>query len=194
MACAGLIVGCMAVLLPWAIRNHSVTGHWVLTSLWSGPSLYDGLNPQATGASDMQFFDDEKTLLRMSEYEMNQHYKARAIEFARQNPGRALELAFKKAGLFLAPVPNFIKPAGWVPVAICAGLWLLMLVTVVAGIFSRQWDAAGLLVTLGPMLLFLLVHMVFVGSVRYRLPEEFPLAVLAAMGWRWLVLSRLSGR
>ena len=34
----------------------------------------------------------------------------------------------------------------------------------------------------GPFLQFLLVHMVFVGSIRYRLPLEFPLSILAAHG------------
>ena len=50
-------------LLPWGIRNHNVTGHWVFTTLWSGPSLYDGLNPEADGSSNMEFMtrDDLST-------------------------------------------------------------------------------------------------------------------------------------
>ncbi|MCA9049790.1 MAG: glycosyltransferase family 39 protein, partial [Planctomycetaceae bacterium] len=73
--CGTLISGCLLMLLPWAVRNHGVTGQWVFTSLWSGPSLYDGLNAQATGASDMDFFDEENVMSRMTEYEMNEHYK-----------------------------------------------------------------------------------------------------------------------
>jgi hypothetical protein len=37
--------------------------------------------------------------------------------------------------------------------------------------------------TLGPVLFFAALHAVFVGSQRYRLPAEYPLAVLAAAGW-----------
>jgi 4-amino-4-deoxy-L-arabinose transferase-like glycosyltransferase len=91
------VAGCLLVMSPWAVRNLEVSGHLVWTSLWSGPSLYDGLNPQATGASDMRFFDEERLLSRMSEFEMNQQYKDRAVEFARQNPGRAVELGVAKA-------------------------------------------------------------------------------------------------
>ncbi|MEZ6132816.1 MAG: glycosyltransferase family 39 protein [Planctomycetaceae bacterium] len=188
LACLGLLTGCFAVMLPWAVRNQAVTGHWIVTSLWSGPSLYDGLNPSATGASDMTFFDEENVLDRMSEYEMNQHYKSRAVKFALQNPSRTLILAFHKAAFFLSPVPNHIKSAGWEISVVCTVFGAFCVVLCVVGFCSKEWDAVGLLVMVGPLLLFLLVHMVFVGSVRYRLPLEFPLAVLAAIGWRRVAL------
>jgi hypothetical protein len=76
----------LPALLPWAWRNHNVTGHWIFTSLWSGPSLYDGLHPGATGASDMTFVDTENVFSKMSEYDTNAHYKQRAFEFALNNP------------------------------------------------------------------------------------------------------------
>jgi hypothetical protein len=38
-----------------------------------------------------------------------------------------------------------------------------------------------------PFVQFLLVHMVFVGSIRYRLPVEFPLTIIAARGLVWLM-------
>jgi len=187
-----MVAGCFVVLFPWAARNAAVTDHWVFTSLWSGPSLYDGWNPDATGASDMRFFDDEQVMAKqgLSEFEMNEHYKQRAFTFAKSNPGRVLELAAIKAGKFLSPTPNATKQAGWVIEAAFVAVWATLAVLAIAGLVSRQWDGVGFLVTVGPLLLFLLVHMVFVGSVRYRLPVEFPLSVMAAIGWRWLVLKR----
>lgn len=175
-----------AAMVPWTVRNHQVSGHWVVTSLWSGPSLYDGLNPEANGASNMQFFDRDNVMETMSEYEMNQHYQQLAWQFAVENPGRAVELAGRKSLKFLQLVPSAVE-SGW-------GLWGLYALTVVgavvfcvAGIRSGLVDPIGLVVTLGPFLLFLAVHMVFVGSLRYRLPAEFPLAILAATGLRqWL--------
>ena len=114
----------------------------------------------------------------------------KAIDYAAHNPGHAVRLAFRKAVLFLSPVPGFASRKGWVAEAVCATFWLLLLVGCVGGLRIREWNALGLIVTAGPLILFLLVHMVFVGSVRYRLPLEFPLAVLGAIGWHSLAPTR----
>lgn len=168
-------------MLPWTVRNHNVTGHWVLTSLWSGPSLYDGLHPNANGTSDMSFFDEENAMAEMSEYEMNAHYQRRAKEFALSNPVRTLELAGRKAVRFLQPAPSTppLTWAIWVP---CVLSYVVFSGLCVSGIWIRHLDTRGMLICLGPFLLFLVVHMVFVGSLRYRLPTEFPLAIVAAVG------------
>lgn len=178
-----VIVGCVAAMAPWAIRNHRATGHLVFTSLWSGPSLYDGLNPEADGTSNMQFFEDDRVMASMSEFEMNGHYRDRAIDFVKQNPAKTLELAGRKALLFLSPVPNFVRQRSTTASIICIAFWVIVVFGCVLAVFrsSLSLQTAGLLI--GPFLLFLLVHMVFVGSVRYRFPVEFPLSVVAAAGW-----------
>lgn len=192
-----LVCGCLLIMMPWALRNRKVTGHFVLTSLWSGPSLYDGLNPNATGASDMTFFDEERVMNTMSEYEMNRHYSERAVEFATNNPGRAIQLGLYKAALYLMPVPRFASERSWVASVVCAVFWVAIFAGAALACFFAYRDRSALIfadfwlslfVTLGPFLLFLLVHLVFVGSVRYRLPVEFPLSILAASGWSRLVI------
>ncbi|MEZ6063842.1 MAG: glycosyltransferase family 39 protein [Planctomycetaceae bacterium] len=188
----GLLIGCGLAMLPWTLRNVAVTGHWVVTSLWSGPSLYDGLNPEATGASDMQFFDRENVLSKMSEFEMNRHYKDRAVDFVKNHLGRAVELAFVKAVRFLNPVPNQLN-SNRVIQGLCIIWYVAFLLLLVGAVWSRLLDMEGWVVVLGPFLLFLLVHMVFVGSVRYRLPVEFPMSVQAACGLRWLLNLRTQG-
>lgn len=192
LAVGGIFSGVLIALMPWAARNVSVTGHWVFTSLWSGPSLYDGLNPDADGSSNMKFFDEDAVMAKqgMSEFEMNEHYSRLATDFAVRNPGRVLTLALTKATRFLAPVPNPGKNIGTVFSATCVGMWLFFFGFAAVGLLGRETDCVGTVVAAGPFLLFLLVHMVFVGSVRYRLPVEFPLSVLTAIGWRSLVLTR----
>lgn len=178
-----IFAGCYLALLPWAWRNHNVTGHWVFTSLWSGPSLYDGLHPGATGASDMRFFDEENILSTMSEYDMNAHYKQRAFEFVVHNPGRTVELAILKAGRYLSPTLNAAGFSGG-PASLAFLLWYVIFWGLIAtGLVSLRKQLPLIFLLSGPFLQFLVVHMVFVGSIRYRLPVEFPLSILAAQGW-----------
>lgn len=174
-------------LLPWAARNYQITGHWVFTTLWSGPSLYDGLNPNATGRSDMAFFDRENLLATMTEYEVNRHYWDKGMEYAKAQPLRAIELGLVKLWRFWKPWPSAAEAGGLAS----KSLFALFSLALFAGAFVGGWvhrrNLAILAFTLGPVLFFSLLHAVFVGSVRYRLPAEYPLAVLAAAGWLELV-------
>lgn len=197
--CGALIcAGCFVALLPWAWRNHEVTGHWIFTSLWSGPSLYDGLHPNATGASDMTFFDQENALSTMTEYEMNDHYKQRAIDFVISDPRRTSELAFLKAGRYLSPSLNAAGFSGGVFSVFCTVWYSILALLILAGALDLRHRMVCVGLLAGPFLQFLLVHMVFVGSIRYRLPVEFPLSILAAHGLvalrhRWNQRTRRDG-
>ena len=177
-----LVCGVIAALLPWAWRNYSVSGHWVVTSLWSGPSLYDGLNPQANGASDMRFLDEDGLYARLGEYEANAEYTRRARQFAMSSPGRALQLAVIKAGRFLSPVLNAAQVKNRFVNIACLAWYACFVAAAVVGCRRFCSEPVRLAFLAIPFGLFLLVHMVFVGSVRYRLPVEMPLSVLAATG------------
>jgi 4-amino-4-deoxy-L-arabinose transferase-like glycosyltransferase len=180
---AGVLLAAFGVAYaPWVIRNHDVSGHWVITTLWVGPSLYDGLNPNATGDSDMTFFDRDNLLGRMSEYDVDQEYRRRAWEFVAANPGQTAQLALIKAGRYWSPLPNaaqFGQPV--VSLGLFAATLPLYLFAVV-GVWAHRRDWRLLLATLGPAAFFCAVHMLFVGSIRYRLPAEMPLWILAAAG------------
>lgn len=181
--CAALICGgCFVALSPWAWRNYEITGHWIFTSLWSGPSLYDGLHAGATGASDMAFVDNENVFSTMSEFDANAHYKQRAIDFAIAHPRRTVELALLKAGRYLSPSLNAAGFSGGVFSVFCVFWYFSLTVLIVSGALDLRHKLLCVGLLAGPFLQFLLVHMVFVGSIRYRLPLEFPLSILAAHG------------
>lgn len=181
---AGMVigVGLFAALLPWGLRNQSVTGHFTLTTFWVGPSLYDGLNPAATGDSEMTFFDRENLLGRMSEYDMDQEYRRRAKEYAWTHPGRAVELSFIKLARYWTPWPNAAQfQQAWMKAVVAISFGAILIPALYGTWLMRQrWVV--LLICWGPILYFAAVHMVFVGSIRYRLPAEYPLAVLSGVG------------
>lgn len=170
-------------LLPWAARNEQVTGHWVFTTLWSGPSLYDGLHPKATGESDMTFFDRDNLLATMSEYEVNQHYWDAGMEYARTHPQRAIELGFVKLWRFWKPWPSAREAGGWASKLVLAVFSLVLFAGAAFGGWLHRRNLVLLALTIGPVLFFSGLHAIFVGSLRYRLPAEYPMAVLAAAGW-----------
>ncbi len=173
-----LVVG----MSPWMIRNAVVTGHVVITTLWDGPSLYDGLHPGATGESDMRFFEQEQLLDRMSEYEMNSEYRQRAWAFVTEHPGQTVRLAVSKGRRFWSLFPN---AAQFADARLRWGLFLATLplfVLAAIGAWVKRRDVVTLALTAGPILFFGAVHLLFIGSIRYRLPAEYPLWILAAMG------------
>lgn len=186
---AGLVLCAttFACLLPWGLRNRAVTGEFVLTTLWLGPTLADGLRDGATGASDMRFFDDEAPQrVGLTEAEVDRLYRDRAWEFVREHPGRTLELAVSKQARFWKPWPTSDEADGIALRIACGAMSAWLLFGAVLGI--RRAIAGGperrsLWPTLGPILYLAAFHLVFVGSLRYRVPGEYPLCVLAAAGW-----------
>jgi 4-amino-4-deoxy-L-arabinose transferase-like glycosyltransferase len=182
MLASVLLAAQSITLFPWAFRNQVVTGHWVPTTLWMGPSLYDGLHEGATGDSDMRFFDEENLLGRMSEYDMNREYARRAWDYLAQNPGRGLQLALVKQLRFWSPIPNAEQFGGWLFGLLLAVGTLPLYGLTIAGIVRHRGNTRLLAFTLGPVLYFAALHLLFVGSIRYRLPAEYPLWVLASAG------------
>jgi hypothetical protein len=182
------------MLAPWTIRNLSATGHFVPTTLWVGPSLYDGLNPAATGDSDMTFFERDQLLDRMSEYEMDREYRRRAWTYAAAHPGRVFQLALAKQLRFWNPSPNS-EQFHSLPSAVIGWTTLMPLFLFsVFGAWCGRRDPWLLILTAAPVLYFAAIHTLFVGSIRYRLPAEFPLAVLAAFGFVQLIQRKVDRR
>jgi 4-amino-4-deoxy-L-arabinose transferase-like glycosyltransferase len=189
---AMILVAALALTLtPWTFRNYRVTGHFVATTLWVGPSLYDGLNLQATGDSDMAFIESDGRYARGQgadfEYQADRAYRRQALDFVIDNPARTVVLAVKKLGRFLNPFPNAGQFKNWT-VYLGVGLFELpVLGLALAGFWQHRANWRIWLLAAGALLYFALVHTVFVGSVRYRLPAEYPLLVLTVIGARWAV-------
>ncbi|MCA8997318.1 MAG: glycosyltransferase family 39 protein [Planctomycetaceae bacterium] len=184
------VASMVGVLLPWGFRNQQVTGHFTLTTFWMGPSLYDGLNPNATGDSDMRFFDEEALSTKMGEYEVDREYRRRAWEFARQQPGKTAQLAWVKSVRFWKPWPNAAQFDRWTLKLVSALFFLPLCFLAGWGGWALRGQLWSVALLAGPVLYFCVIHMVFVSSLRYRLPTEYPLAVLASYGLARLVSGR----
>lgn len=191
---------------PWWIRNASITGRFVPTTLQVGPSLYDGLNPNANGASaqgmgfmqrfyeeqiaeDRQTSDPESTL----EFRLNQRANRAAIRWASNHPAEVASLGwakFKRTWSLWPDGGDVGSPAIRLGITLgCFGTLLLAVVGTLLALRPVRWEIAVCFV---PCIYFTLLHMVFVGSIRYREPAVFLLCIVAGSGLAFLCGCRVS--
>lgn len=179
---AGLVVlGGLVVMAPWWVRNERLFGRFVPTAIWTGASLYDGLNPRATGASDMDFMN-EPELWPLDEETQDALLRDRALAFVRDRPGRTLELAVIKFARYWSPWPNAESFRSPLVALASASFTIPLFVLMARGLWDRRRDPRALVILAGPLLYFCALHMVFASSMRYRIPAEMPAMALAAIG------------
>lgn len=174
----------LLVLFPWAWRNHRLLGDWIWTTTNSGITLYDGFHPGATGASDQSFVSDMPFLSELTEVQRSQWFNDLARQWIAENPLQSAQLALVKIGRTWSPVPlsqDYGSNRLYVIVGLLFSLPLDMLV-LLGLLFGRLPRSAKAFLLL-PALYFTAVHALSVGSLRYRLPVEVPMAVLAAAAW-----------
>ncbi len=176
----------MASLLPWAARNKSVTGHWTWLTNRAGISLYDGVGPQATGASNLADLQQMPAVAELDENAWNRYFLDASFRAIRSDPNRVLHLAVVKMKRMWNPFPNVAtyQSSG---VRFISAAWAFpTFALALAGVFVlRSHDprhgfrtAVYLLL---PALYLTALHSLFVGSVRYRLPAIPLLEILTAI-------------
>lgn len=158
-----------------------------------GPSLYDGLSPDATGASEMSFVDrfreEEREHPSMDpekdiyEYRVDQRMKKAALLWAREHPGRVLQLAgvkFVRMWNIWPNEPSFSK----LPIRILIfTTFVPVMVFVLFGFVKTFGKGFEYFLCVLPAVYFTLLHVIFVSSLRYRIPPMLLLSILAAYGF-----------
>ncbi|QEH38455.1 hypothetical protein OJF2_70580 [Aquisphaera giovannonii] len=176
-----MALGVVLVMSPWWVRNWGIYGRFIPTAVWMGASLYDGLNPSATGASDMAFLADPD-VWPLDELGQDRLLTRRALAFAAGHPGRALILAFVKLGRYWSPWPNAEGLRSLGPAIGGTILEGPILAAIILGLWARRRDLRSWVFLAGPLLYFCALHLAFASSMRYRIPAEVPAMGLAAVG------------
>jgi hypothetical protein len=170
----------LLTLLPWALRNRSLLGRWIWLDTNTGFTLYDGYNPNASGASDQDFVQSEPVLQTLSEADRSEYLSQKAIQYARTHPSRVWELGLVKLARTwsVMPLSNEYNRPQLRLVALVYSVPFDILV--LAGLIWGKLPRSAKLFLLAPALYFTMVHALTVGSLRYRIPAEPPMAVIAA--------------
>jgi hypothetical protein len=179
---------------PWWIRNWGVIQRFVPTTLQVGPSLYDGLNPNADGSSNMDFMRDLQSNHEFvstvihgkfdsapnGEEIMDWALRVMAITWARSHPWRVMELAAIKFRRLWSPWPN--EPSlRSMPIRIMvAATYLPLLILSLWGVWRYRRRGWPYTLCWLPAIYFTLLHTVFVASIRYREPAMVAMIPLAA--------------
>ena len=182
-------------LFPWALRNKSVLGEWVILTTNGGITRYDGFHPAATGASDQSFVTapEMKRFQRLNEIERDEAFHMLARDWirstGREDPRRLARLTVIKLARTWSPIPlsaEFGSKATyrWIAMAYSIPTATLCVLGLVWGMSLPRKAKFFLLL---PALYFTVIHALSVGSLRYRVPVEPALAVIAAAGVQMLL-------
>jgi 4-amino-4-deoxy-L-arabinose transferase-like glycosyltransferase len=178
---AALLILIGLSLLPWAYRNKNVLGRWIWTTTNTGITAYDGFNPDATGASDQSFVRSMPQLRNMSEIERSHYLGDLAAQYVRQHPQRAVLLALVKIARTWSPIPLSDEYGGnWKYVTAAMAFMVPFYLMILYGLWFGSPPTAAKVFLLLPAIYFTVAHALSVGSLRYRIPADVPMAVIAA--------------
>ena len=196
--------GTALMILPVTLRNYVVDRDLVLVSSNAGVNLFIGNNPEGRGIFFLPFDSglrntdlygssvqaaEKETGRRLKPSEVSSFWAAKAINFAREEPGAAAALLGRKLWLLWNSyeIPNHVNfyfvRSEYAPVLkfMFAGFWLVAPLALVGlGLRLRRGLSSTDKLILGFLLSFMLSLLPFFITERYRLPMVPVLIALAA--------------
>ncbi len=176
-----IALGIVFTMLPWSIRNFNHFGGFVPVTTQSGIILYEVLGPGATGGPRIDTMKFPAESNNLSEWEKDKYLRNWTLNYVLENPDKFFSLAWAKMKRFWNPGFNDTQfkthPLHW-------GVFfffVLLYFYSFRGVF-RLKNYSIVLFLLLPILYFALLHCVFMGSVRFRMPIHPFLEILAAYG------------
>ncbi len=167
-------------LMPWTVRNRKVLGHCVVTTTRGGMGLYEANSEGADGGPRLGSTPWPREIGKMGEYERDAFLKAEAKRMILADPLRFAGLAVRKAARMWNVVLNYEVYRTALYSAVSMMSYLPVMILALGGVVMGRRDARNWLVLLVPAVYFTAIHMVFIGSVRYRLPVMPFIMVLSA--------------
>ncbi len=202
-----LVAGAALAVAPWVVRNKVEVGCYAITTdaraLWkaNNPATYDvlarggwiddvpplrGAPPWPELAADLTLAGTPTTVDECAQMRL---YRDEVVDFWREQPGEKARLAGQAVRMLWNPIPteSDTSGSGFAREArrtVEPAFMLVVYALALGGLFlaPRHFVALALLL----LAYNTLAAMVFAGTVRYRAPWDFLLALLAAFSLAWL--------
>ena len=192
----------VALMTPWWVHNYKAYGTFVRLDLAAGLVLYSGNNPMNVTGGGVVGPDLDPTPFQTitDPVERNRAFRDAAIGFIKDNPGRFAELAWLKfqrfwrlwpfAEEYSSPLYVIGSVISYVPI------FILTLVYFIGWGWRERFRILPIVAWGGYLTA---IHMVLIGSVRYRLPLEpfmiaFAAVALVRLTQRWPVSAAWTAR
>ena len=181
-------------MAPWWVHNYAKYDTFIRLNVGDGIVIYSGNNPMNRSGGGVAYGgpNDDMDLSIFNHIEdpveRNDAMKKAAFDFIKENPGRFVELAGIKFVRFwrLWPyAPAYQKPLYIVASLLSYGVILALCLVGMGRALKERWRQLVPIFLFSGYLLF--VHMVTISSVRYRLPVEPFMIVIAAATARELL-------
>jgi Dolichyl-phosphate-mannose-protein mannosyltransferase len=202
-----LVVGAALAVAPWVVRNKTEVGCFAITTdaraLWkaNNPSTYDilarggwiddvpplpGAPPWPELAADLTLSGQPTTVDECAQMRL---YRDEVLDFWRDQPGEKARLAGQAVWMLWNPVPTESDESGSglardIRRTVEPAYMFLVYALAIGGLFLAPRHFVALAVLL--LAYNTLAAAVFAGTVRYRAPWDFLLALLAAFSIAWL--------
>ncbi len=173
-------------LAPTITRNFSLFGAFVPVRTGSGASLMEALGPWADGSPGMDRIVYPHFPQGTNEHQRDQLCRRTALEWAWAHPADTFQLALTKLKRTWSVTINADAYTATSYTLVAWGTVAPEFILVIAGLCLMRRRRTVLALLLVPAIYFTLLHMVFVGSVRYRVPAMPLLFVPAGVAVDWL--------
>lgn len=192
--CALLGVGWLAPSAAWTARNYFKYGKVVPAATLMGWNLYEGftLDRETVRRRPYEMGAEARSLGLTDPIAVGDHFAKKTAALVRADPLGAAKIVIGKAFLFWRPFPY--DPHSWWQRGALGAYFLVVFALALWGARSAlsagsAWGAVWALFAY-----LTAVHSVFFTSLRYRLPLEPFLCLLAAMGALALIRGKEAGR
>ena len=195
-------------LSPWVTRNYRLTtirthagdtvrpGAFIPTTLKVGESLYDAVGPWANGAPNKENtgWPQHARELERDEYARDQYLFDEAVRYMRAHKKRTVRLAGIKLIRMWNIFPNYEEGRTPLLMTISAVAYIPVILTALVGLWAAMRRPALVFWLMVPVMVLTVVHVIFLGSIRYRMAMMPFVMVLSGAGAWWLACKWLKRR